>query len=448
MISITLLLILGLSVVIHELGHFVLARINHVRVYSFNIFFSPFFSLLSYDPRANTLNIISRDIVQTDSFGKKFVTRVPKFAIRLGKPHPDTTPGSWRNTIYTLGWLPFGGSCHLADRYLLGGATPMPFELSAKSPMRRLSVHIAGVTFNILSALIASIAIYFCATTTTSDPQPYTFTATDKAQGFQDNDIITAIEGIPFDPARPGECATLLYYANTHGANISVTRDTHNMTIPVSPTTYDDTKPFCPLPASPLIVADSDTPDGLTPGDAIIAIDNHPVTTPREYNNIIQTSKTATHTITAHDTAGTQFDIAINTRTPIPLRNNDTAGTIRTHRFDIAYALSAGSAKWWSVITTFVTHPVSIFSDKSVYMLTQLEETATSTPINYAWYFVVLSVLFSLFNILPIPGLDGSRVLISIYEIISRRQFPEDMRLKIDRIGSFVILALIALAFL
>lgn len=100
------LLILALVVLIHELGHYGMGRAMGCRVTRLQLFFLP---VLNYRPRRR----------------------------RDGKP-------SWRDTTYSLGIIPLGGLTEFA-----------PQSLRAKLPIARLAISLAGVTLNLVTALIA-----------------------------------------------------------------------------------------------------------------------------------------------------------------------------------------------------------------------------------------------------------------------------------------------------
>ena len=106
--------ILGALVVIHELGHFVTARLMNVRVLEFGV---------GFPPRAKVLR-------------------------------------NKGETVYTLNWLPIGGFVKLEGED--GDATDDPRAFSAQSLPRRLLILVAGVAMNVLLAFVifTGIALY------------------------------------------------------------------------------------------------------------------------------------------------------------------------------------------------------------------------------------------------------------------------------------------------
>src|SRR3954447_15369515 len=118
----TLQFILSFSILVtlHELGHFVTARIFKCRVEKFYLFFNPGFSLW-----------------------KK----------KIGE------------TVYGIGWVPFGGYVKISgmidesmDKEQLK-QPPKSYEFRSKPAWQRLIIMLAGVTMNILLAIVIFISI-------------------------------------------------------------------------------------------------------------------------------------------------------------------------------------------------------------------------------------------------------------------------------------------------
>ena len=156
---ITLLLfifILGVLVIVHELGHFVVARLTGVRVLEFGI---------GFPPRARVL----RDQGET---------------------------------IYTLNWLPIGGFVKLEGED--GGDAADPRSFSAKSLPTRLVILVAGVVMNLVLAFLIFTGIAL-----TGDPtigvragfvEPESPAAT---AGLIAGDVIESVDGRYFSAFGP-----------------------------------------------------------------------------------------------------------------------------------------------------------------------------------------------------------------------------------------------------
>jgi regulator of sigma E protease len=143
--------ILGLLVLIHELGHFVVARLAKVRVLEFGI---------GFPPRAKVLR-------------------------------------STGETLYTLNWLPIGGFVKLEGED--GDAKGDPRSFSAKSLPVRLTILIAGVVMNVVLAFAIFAGITWLASpligATFAEVQADSPAAT---AGLKGGDAIVAIDGQRF----------------------------------------------------------------------------------------------------------------------------------------------------------------------------------------------------------------------------------------------------------
>ena len=117
---------LSLLVIIHELGHFLWARVFKIRIEKFYIFFNPWFSLAKWRPKNS-------------------------------------------ETTYGIGWLPLGGYVKIAgmidesmDKEQMA-QPPKPWEFRTKPAWQRLLVMTGGVLNNFILAIIiyAGIAWYW-----------------------------------------------------------------------------------------------------------------------------------------------------------------------------------------------------------------------------------------------------------------------------------------------
>lgn len=103
------ILVLGLLIIVHELGHFLLARLFKIEVEEFGV---------GYPPRVHTL-------------------------FEAG------------GTKYTLNLLPFGGFVRLKGE----NDPSAPGSFAAASPWKRIAVLVAGPMMNLLTAVILYVAV-------------------------------------------------------------------------------------------------------------------------------------------------------------------------------------------------------------------------------------------------------------------------------------------------
>jgi regulator of sigma E protease len=116
------LLSLSILVIIHEFGHFILAKYFKTRVEKFYLFFDPWFSI---------------------------------FKIKKGE------------TEYGIGWVPLGGYVKISgmidesmDKEQLK-QPPQPWEFRSKTSWQRLLIMTGGVIFNFISAILIFIFVLY-----------------------------------------------------------------------------------------------------------------------------------------------------------------------------------------------------------------------------------------------------------------------------------------------
>ena len=142
------ILILGGLVIIHELGHFVTARLSGVRVLEFGI---------GFPPRAKVLRAKGE-------------------------------------TLYTLNWLPIGGFVKLEGED--GSDAGDPRSFSSQRLPKKLTILVAGVVMNVVLAFVIFTGIAWLASPYVGvrffDVQPNSPAA---AAGLQPGDAIVAVDG-------------------------------------------------------------------------------------------------------------------------------------------------------------------------------------------------------------------------------------------------------------
>jgi len=144
------LLILSLLVIVHEAGHFVLAKKFGMKVYEFGLGFPPRAGGFYRDPKTGRWKWVS-------GFGKREKRKEKGGFDQLketvgGGERVEEFPG----TLYSLNWLPIGGFVKIKGES--GEKANESDSFAHKKPWQRLIVLVAGVFMNVvLAAILLSI---------------------------------------------------------------------------------------------------------------------------------------------------------------------------------------------------------------------------------------------------------------------------------------------------
>jgi len=132
------LVILSLLVFVHEFGHFLAARKLGMRVYEFALGFPPMAIGVYRDPKTKKLVWVK---------GKK---KIKRDVISAGGGKETEEHSEYPSTLYTLNWLPLGGFCKIKGEN--GENDREKDSFSGQKAWRRILVLVAGVTMNFLLA--------------------------------------------------------------------------------------------------------------------------------------------------------------------------------------------------------------------------------------------------------------------------------------------------------
>ncbi|NTU66604.1 MAG: hypothetical protein HGB08_01645 [Candidatus Moranbacteria bacterium] len=181
------LVMLGLLIFVHELGHFVVAKRNGIEASEFGFGFPP--------------RMIGLQFLQAGKDGKKGKWRIiwggrdgnnENEKKDLAKAHENNMRGG---TIYSLNWIPLGGFVRIKGED--GGFSADKDSFASKSAWIRIKVLAAGVTMNfVLAWIIISIGLMI------GDPQPVDMGRADTGNSIIQIDAVT--------PGAPAEAMGLM----------------------------------------------------------------------------------------------------------------------------------------------------------------------------------------------------------------------------------------------
>ncbi len=441
-----MLLAFSILVIIHELGHFMWARIFKMRVDKFYLFFNPYFSLL----RVKKIN------------GKW------QFSVFSSQP-----PKEWEEhsdkTEWGIGWLPLGGYCKISgmidesmDKDQLKQA-PKEWEYRSKPAGQRFWVLVGGVLNNLLLAFFIFIGILYTwgDSYLANKDVKFGVECNDLAQelGFRNGDHILAFDGQAIERFDGLQMAMIRHQSKT----ATVLRGKDTLTFDIDPQ-Y--------LPAMlqrgmfelriPFIIGS--VPDssqnlhaGLLEGDRIVGINDSSVFIVQDIQSLLQRYKgqEVNVSIRRNDSL-LQLALQVNKDGKLGVTTGDPTDdfTITRHEYTLFNAIPAAAVKGYTSIRNYLYELKLIFSPK-----TEAYKSVGSFitigkifPENWDWHAfwnitALLSIMLAVLNILPIPGLDGGHTLFVCYELITRRK-PSDKFLEYAQIvGFFLLVAIMLLAF-
>lgn len=333
-----LILSLSILVVLHELGHFIPAKLFKMRVEKFFLFFDVKFSL---------------------------------FKKKIGE------------TVYGIGWLPLGGYVKIAgmidesmDKEQMA-QPPQPWEFRSKPAWQRLIVMIGGVTVNLLLGFFIYAMILFVwgekQIKESGIQNGLAVSKTMKTYGFQDGDIVTEINGKPLENVLDANRFILLRDANTLKVK-SLQGEIKHLSLPDSIGKQlfrnGEMKPFSVRLKSTvdsLFVGFPAEKSGLKVGDKIVSINNIPVNFYDEISSVIERSPKNTPLSFAVERNGEQHIINItpNTDGKIGFMTQQLDNvSVSVKQYDLASALSTGISFGYWTLRDYVAQFKFIFTKK------------------------------------------------------------------------------------
>jgi regulator of sigma E protease len=415
---------IGILIFVHEFGHFLAARASGIRVEVFSI-----------------------------GWGRGLVSF------------------NWKGTKIQLGWIPFGGYCKMAGDSPRDDLTGSPDEYYSSPPLKRILVALAGPFFNYAFAAILFIAIIAVGYQINTFSNrillsrgdtliPGDVTPAEKA-GLKDGDRIIAINGKETD--NWDDITEQIVRNGDKPITITVRRGSETLTLNTVPFLDEDTGRgvigIYPL-VEPIVgsVASGEPASraGFREGDRIISVDGEPIRHHIDFYNAIEgKSGEALHVIVERDGA----------RLPLTLVPEEVDGyaspglvfkqiTVQSPSYPLYIAAGKGLIKSAEAVRDTVRGIALVVSGKI------RARSAVAGPAKLIYlsgliaregftYFLrvmsYISIAFFIMNLIPFPALDGSHIVISLYEVVARRKPNIEVIYKIQTFGFIVLI--IALIF-
>ena len=418
--ALQLILSLSILVIVHELGHFIFAKVFKVRVEKFYLFFNPWFSLFKYKPKNS-------------------------------------------DTEYGIGWVPLGGYVKISgmmdesmDKEQL--AQPVqPYEFRAKPSWQRLLIMVGGVLMNILLAFVIYSMVVFTwgDNYTRIDKTPLYFSDIAHEAGFKDGDMILAADGRQLKRYDDLEIFRII-----DGRNITVLRDgaEENIALPAdfsrqvlaSRTFFADTTPTV---VDSIISGMNAQRAGLEVGDRIISVNGSGAIPYAVFSSILKKNKgREVDMVVLRDSMQVVLNVQINEEGKIGFAiKRDTTAAIVRDQYGFFGSIPAGISYSIRKLSFYVLQLKLIFSRVGMQSLGGFGAIGSMFPPAWDWYMfwnmtAFLSIVLGVMNLLPIPALDGGHVMFLLYEVVTRRKPSDKFLERAQMAGMIFLIALLVYA--
>lgn len=424
-------LLIGLLVAAHEFGHFLLAKTNGIGVVEYSIGMGP----------------------RLFSFSKG-------------------------ETRYSVKLIPFGGSCSMAgglDEHAVTDEDEASLEqrfspdrfFNAKSVWARISVVLAGPFFNFILAFLFSLIVLAGIGVNPAKVYHVQPGSSAGSAGIKEGDRIVSIDGEKIGMGRDIELLILKKdYSGKDSIPVEIERGGEILTVSVDPTRtaymlgisyYADDEPAA-VTISVGAAGDTAAGAGLKDGDVITMIGDTPIASGKELNEYFAAHPLTGEPVTLRFTHNgaereTVFTPVQRTVTEFGFEASYyrekagfgaiVAGSFREVGYWIRYVLTAlGKLVTGGLSARNLSGPVGI-----VKTVDDLVDGSSSggfsavllTLLNFA---IMLSANLGVMNLLPLPALDGGRLLFLLIEAVRGKPVPPEKEGLVHTVGMFLLIAL------
>jgi regulator of sigma E protease len=418
-----LLLSLSILIVLHELGHFIPAKLFGTRVEKFYLFFDVKYSL---------------------------------FKKKIGE------------TVYGIGWLPLGGYVKISgmidesfDKEQMQ-KPPQPWEFRSKPAWQRLIIMLGGVTVNLLLGFFIYMMVLFVWGKETlpqeNIPLGLEPTALIQEIGFEKGDKILAVDGNKLDYVLDINKMLLLrpvekIKVEKLDGSISEINIPENIGNDIFQSGQINS--FIPLFSATIDSILIDSPalySGMQSGDKIVSINNEIIYDYASFKDWLDNNSVDIIDVVV-ERDGSNYTLSID-------RNDDgTIGVIKTNRgietinvkLGLVDSIKQGFDYGYWTLYEYVAGFSFIFTKKGAQQIGGFGTIGNLFPAKWDWKgfwlsTALISIILAFMNVLPIPALDGGHVMFLVYEMITGKR-PSDRFMEVSTmIGFFLLIALVLYA--
>lgn len=422
--AVQLIAALSLLVIIHELGHFMWAKVFKIRVEKFYLFFNPWFSLAKWKPKKS-----------------------------------DTT--------YGIGWVPLGGYVKIAgmidesmDKEQMA-AEPQPWEFRTKPAWQRLMVMVGGVLNNFILAIIiyAGIAWYWGERTIPYQKayEGMDFTPAAQALGFRNGDVLLTADGETID-SRDRQALFKMLEAK----EVKVLRN-HTDTVAIAMPekallTMPQDDPMMgyrlPVVVKQVIPGEPAAEAGLEVGDRIIAVDTIATPSYTELSPALVANAEKRINLTllrGNDTIRVEATPSAGGKLGFGLMNLTEVYPYETTEYNLFESVPVGISNGTGTLVNYVSSLKYLFTKEGAQSIGGFGAIGSLFPEQWNWrtfweMCAFLSIILAFMNIIPVPALDGGHVAFLLWEVVTRRKPSEKFMEYAQMAGMGLLLALLIYA--
>jgi len=426
------LLSLSILIVLHELGHFIPAKLFKTRVEKFYLFFDIKYSLL-----------------------KK----------KIGE------------TEYGIGWLPLGGYVKIAgmidesmDTEQLEGE-PQPWEFRSKPAWQRLIIMLGGVTVNFILAFIIYIGMTFyygeqyIANDNIKDGI-WVSNPTIEKLGLKTGDKFVSIDGIKID--KFDDINKELFLAK----EVVLSRDGKEVKIKlpqnfISQLMKGKKNSLIDL-RIPFVISGyeekSPNKNAVKAKDIVININGTPIKYADQVATVLDSLKGKTVEATVlRNEKEVKINLKVNDSAKlglifagrIPYDNLEKLGTYKINKLEYGFVQSipVGINRGVNELASYGKQLKAIFTPSTgAYKgVGGFGAIFNIFPTTWSWFAfwsitALLSIMLGVMNLLPIPALDGGHVIFLLYEMVSGKKPSDKFLEKAQLVGIVLLIALLLFA--
>lgn len=414
------IIIFSVIVVFHELGHFLLAKKNGIEV--------------------------------------------TEFSLGMGPRLLSTVKG---NTRYSLKLFPIGGSCMMVGE---DGEEDGPGSFGHASVWGRISVVAAGPIFNFILAFVFALVI----TSVMGYDPPKVLSVEENSPaeeaGLQVGDIITSFQGKPISIGRDISLYESLYGMQQDQIKMTVKRDGKKIDLnfkAASEKKYMLGFSYVPdgePEITEVFVDGAMMKAGVLAGDVITAVDGTKVSTGEELQTYLGEHPLGENAVTitvSRDGKEKEFTVQPTVRTQISTgfvynlyrEKTNFFGVLKYSAVEVRYWISSTIGSLGLLIKgTFrvndLSGPVGIVDAIGSSVEEAKSEGTVVMWMQMFYWAILLSANLGVMNLLPLPALDGGRLVFLLIEAVTKKKVNPNIEGMIHFAGFVLLMALMVFVFM